>query len=358
MKKTVSVFIGSFVVLQLMTALAALSAIGAELTREQIDYAEKVHRDRKKSLGGELEFHGKVVDFDGNPVAGAKVNLDVMFVPSTPLDQQEFRQVESVTDAEGCFLLKEEGFSLSVKNILKDGYTYRFNYSKDFSFSFKKGKEREGRGEHKDQPFTFRIRKLAPPAFVVLHNMTFGLKPGKPAMFDMIKRQWVRDEATIMAMQYSSVDRDWHTDIRLSVDGEPEKLHLVIEAPDADSGFVVEKHEFFEQMTEAPEHGYRQRLEIPVKSEWSPIMLYVKCQAGLFYGKVYMEFSESKSGVVAVNATSFTNLSKERDLEYIPAIESQYDEEVYGKHSRKSVRRADLLSGQPIEMPKGSEIAR
>jgi hypothetical protein len=151
---------------------------------------------------------------------------------------------------------------------------------------------------------------------------------------------------------------DWHPDLRLSVEGEPGKLRLILETPDADSGFVVEKHEFFEQMTEAPEHGYRQRLEIPVKSVESPVDAYVKCQGGLFYAKIDIEFSEPKPGVVSINATTFTNLSRGRGLEYIPSVESQYDREVYSDHTRDRVRRADLLSGQPIEMPKGSEVAR
>ena len=88
---------------------------------------------------------------------------------------------------------------------------------------------------------------------------------------------------------------------------------------------MVEKHEFFEQMTAAPEHGYRQRVEIPVKPDGSTVDAYVKAQGGLFYAKIDIEFSESSPGVVAVNATHFVNLAGGRGLEYTPAIESQYD---------------------------------
>jgi hypothetical protein len=351
MRKLLTLLMMIFIVLPFLAEPIVSQAIGEELTREQIDYAEKVHRDRKKELGGNLEFHGKVIDFDGNPVPGAKVRISIMFVPSSSLNFNEFKQVEVVTDGDGYFSVNEEGFGLSVKYIMKEGYTYKFNYSKDFSFSFKNGKEKERRGEQKNMPFIFRVRKLAPPAFVVLHNMTFGKKPGKPSMFDMIRRQWVHDEAIIIAMQYSSLERDWHTDIKLSVEGEPGKMRLLLEAPDIGSGFVVEKHEFFEEMTEAPEHGYRQKVELPVKPGESPVEAYVKGQGGLFYGKISISFSEDRPGLVAINATSFTNLSKGRGLEYIPAVESQYDQEVYSDHTRDLVRRADLLSGEPIEMP-------
>ncbi|MCM2264958.1 MAG: hypothetical protein NDI73_07185 [Desulfuromonadales bacterium] len=329
--------------------IPAMSASGENLTREQIEYAEKVIKDRKEELGDELVFHGRVVDFDGNPVAGARVEMDVMFVPVSPFDLREFRQIAGVTDEDGRFSVREAGFGLSVKDIVRQGYVYNFKYSKDFSFMFKKGKEKEGRGEQKDKPFTFRIRKLGPPAFVVIHNMTFGLKPGTSTELDLIRREWVEP---YRLFTHKMMFPDWHGDIRLSVEGEPGKMRLILEAPDPDSGFVVEKHEFFEQMTEAPEHGYRQKIDIPVASIESPVTAYVKCQGGLFYAKIDISFSEDRPGVVGINATSFTNLAKGRGLEYIPSVESQYDREVYSDHTRQLVRRADLLSGQPIEMPK------
>ena len=128
-------------------------------------------------------------------------------------------------------------------------------------------------------------------------------------------------------------------------------MRLVLETPDPDSGFVAEKHEFGEVMIEAPEHGYRSRLEIPVKSGESPLNAYVKCHGGLFYARLHVEFHEQVPGGVWINATSFTNLAGGRGLEYIPAVESQYDNEVFSEHTRQEVRRADLLSGQPVEMP-------
>ena len=104
-------------------------------------------------------------------------------------------------------------------------------------------------------------------------------------------------------------------------------------------------------MTEAPEHGYKPRLETLVKSGESPVTAYVKCQGGLFYGKIDIEFSESKPGVVAINSTHFVNLAGGRGLEYTPAVESQYDWETNIDHKRREIRRADLLSGKPVEMP-------
>jgi len=335
-------------------AFAAASEAGQSGQKER--YLEAV-ADLAGELNNDIRFYGQVVDLAGAPVADAVVKMTVRVAGAIP-PEPEFKRFQVMTDGQGRFVATAFGDVIGVDEIIREGYTYHYRYNRTRDFKSLKKEKLHGVGFEPDQPFVFRIRKLAPPAFVVLHNMTFGKKPGTPSMLDLIKRRWVHNEADIVAMQYSSIDRDWHTDVSLSVEGEPGKMRLVLEAPDPDSGFVVEKHEFFEEMTEAPEHGYKSSLEIPVKSGESPVTAYVKCQGGLFYGKIDIEFSESKPGIVAVNATHFVNLAGGRGLEYTPAIESQYDWERNIDHTRREIRRADLLSGQPIAMPKGSEVAR
>lgn len=310
----------------------------------------KVFTDLSAELNNDIVLFGRVVDLDGNPVPDATVRIGARVAGALP--GREFPVVEVQTDATGSFVAKTFGELVSLKEIVKDGYQYRYQYNSDRMLRSAKPDKRRGHGFEPDKPFTFHVRKLGPPAFVVIHNMTFGKKVGVPSMFDLIKRQWVHREADIIAMQYSSVDRDWHTDIKLWVEGEPGKMRLILESPDPESGFVVEKHAFAEVMIEAPEHGYRPRLEIPVKSGGSPLDAYVKCQGGLFYARLHVEFNEQVPGGIWINSTSFTNLSGGRGLEYIPSVESQYDEEVFGERTRKRVRRADLLTGTPVVLPK------
>lgn len=335
----------------------ALSAAGAwgkdlrDLPPEQLEALEKRNDERRAEKNMPMVFYGQVVDLNGDAVAGARVKLHKTYVPYL-VTMSDHKWIEVITDSSGRFTVEETGFSLYLDEIEREGYQYRFHYNKQRGFDFVKGKQHHGPGFEPDKPFTFRVRKLGPPAFVVIHNMTFGKKAGTPSMFDLIKRQWVHREADIIAMQYSSVDRDWHTDVKLSVEGEPGKMRLILETPDPESGFVVEKREFSEVMIEAPEHGYRLRVEIPIKSGESPLNAYVKCQGGLFYARLHVEFHEQIPGGVWINATSFTNLTGGRGLEYIPAVESQYDREVFGDHVRQEVRRADLLSGTPVVMPK------
>jgi len=302
-------------------------------------------------LNNEVCFYGQVVDLDGAPVAGAVVKMSVRIAGAIP-PRQEFERFQVTTDGAGRFFAEAFGDVIGVNEIVREGYDYHYRYNPTRDFKTLKKEKLHGPGFEPDKPFTFRIRKLAPPAFVVLHNMTFGQKSGTSTELDLIRREWVEPSRLFTQKMMFP---DWHPDLRLSVEGEPGKLRLILETLDPDSGLVVAKHEFFEQMTEAPEHGYRQRLEIPVKSGESPVDAYVKCQGGLFYAKINIEFSEPKPGVVAINATAFVNLAGGRGLEYIPAIESQYDWETNIDHTRKEIRRADLLSGRPIEMPRGRE---
>ncbi|TLM69004.1 MAG: hypothetical protein FDZ69_02045 [Deltaproteobacteria bacterium] len=332
-----------------------LSSVGGE--QESLDDLSarkarfyKVVEELAKELNNDIKYYGQVVDLQGLPVAGAVVMMTVRVAGAVP-PAKEFNRFEVITDERGLFFVETFGDVIGVDKIMREGYEYHYKYNPVRDLKSQREGKRQGSGFEPDKPFTFRVRKLAPASFVVLYNMTFGKKPGKPSMLDLIKRKWVHDEAHIIAMQYSSMDRDWHADVNLSVEGEAGGMKLVLDAPDADSGFVVEKQGLFEEMTEAPEAGYRRKVEFHVRREDSPAMVYVKGQGGLFYGKIHIDFMEDRPGVVAINATAFTNLSGGRGLEYIPAIESQYDWDVNVNHTRREISRADLLSGKSIELP-------
>lgn len=336
-------------VLVLMCVLpAALDAVAGQLTPPGLNERQRrIFMELNAELNNEIVMYGRVIDLDGNPVPDAVVTLRARVAGAAPPD--DFPIVEVRTNPAGAFVARAFGELIELDKIDKPGYLYRFQYNPERMLRSARPEKRHGPGFEPDKPVVFRVRKLAPVAFVVLHNMTFGLKPGSSTELDLIQRHWVEpDRVFTHKMMFS----DWHPDLRLSVEGEPGKMRLILEAPDPDSGFVVEKHEFGEMMTEAPVGGYKPRVEVPVKKGESPLEAYVKCQGGLFYARIHVEFSENRPGIVAINATSFTNLAKERGLEYIPSVASQYDEEVYGAHTRDLIRRADLLSGKPIEMPK------
>lgn len=332
----------------LMCFLPAFDVVAGQSTPPGLNERQRrIFMELSAELNNDIVMYGRVVDLDGNPVPDALVTLRARVAGAAPPD--DFPVVEVRTDPAGAFVARAFGELLELEKIDRPGCLYRFQYNPDRTLHSAKPEKRRGPGFEPDKPFIFRVRKLGPPAFVVLHNMTFGLKTGSFSELDLIQRAWVEPHRIFTQKMMFP---EWHADLRLSAEGEPGNMRLILEAPDPDSGFVVEKHEFGEVMIEAPAHGYRQKVEVPVKPGESPLEAYVKGQGGLFHARIHIEFSENRPGVVYINSTSFTNLAKGRGLEYIPSVESQYDQEVYGDHTRQPVRRADLLSGRPVEMPK------
>lgn len=310
-------------------------------------------RSEARNSNHDIHFYGQVVDFDGAPVSGALVKMGSR-VSMASASEEEFPRYETVTDAHGRFHIKSYGELIELDGIVKDGYQYRYSYNNDRSFWSKKPSERHGPGYSPDNPALFRIRKKAPPAFMLGGGMNFSSVQRDPPMLDLIKRTFVYDKAVLIAMQYSAGERDWHTDIVFKTEGEPGAYQVVLEAPDAESGFVTASPEFFEEMTEAPEQGYQPRLTVPVQPGNSPLFLYFKGQGGLFYSRLQVSFDEQKKGV-AFEVLYSTNMTRGRGLELSSEMARQYDRDVRTSQGRKLLRRADLLSGRPIEVPVVSE---
>ena len=119
-----------------------------------------------------------------------------------------------------------------------------------------------------------------------------------------------------------------------------------VEALDADSGFVVESPEFFEEMTEAPEQGYRPKLIIPItKNSVGSLYAYIKNAGGLFYSKIYIDYANRVDrDHVEMRCGYWTNVTGERGLEFLPELASQYRRDKKAQR-RTRVKREQLTSG-------------
>jgi hypothetical protein len=192
----------------------------------------------------------------------------------------------------------------------------------------------------------FKMRKKAPPSFVLIGNWSFGLRDGKFKWLDLYRRQWTDPKwLGSRKMRYP----DWHADIKVSVEEDGENFLLVLEALDEDSGFVVESPEFFEEMTEAPEQGYRPKLVIPVaKGSGGDLFAYVKSAGGLFYSKLSVGYSNSGGrDTVGLRFGYRTNVTGGRGLGYDDRLYRQYViDEREGR--REQALREQLSSGRTV----------
>ncbi len=129
---------------------------------EQLKQLEKRNDKRRTELNTSALIFGKVIDFSGEPVAGAKVTMRLSVIPNSVLNNDQ-RLVSTVTDSTGAFQFEEIGFIYYLVGIECNGYQFKMDYIKERSLSYKPGVKASGKGYEKDQAMVFRIRKRLLP---------------------------------------------------------------------------------------------------------------------------------------------------------------------------------------------------
>ncbi len=206
-----------------------------------------------------------------------------------------------------------------------------------------KKEQSKGPGFKPDNTMIFKMRKKAPPSFVLIGNWGFGLRAGDAKLLDLYRRDWASpDRLSGKKLNYP----DWQADIKVSVEEDGKNFRLVVETLDADSGFVVESPDFFEEMTEAPEQGYRQKLVIPIaRNSVGSLYAYIKNAGGLFYSKIYIDYANRVDrDHVEMRCGYWTNVTGGRGLEFLPELASQYRRDKKAQR-RTRVKREQLTSG-------------
>lgn len=83
-------------------------------------------RDSARQANQPIEFYGKVLDQDDNPIAGVKVKIGVRWTQELPLpgtSKDVFNRFELLTDDQGLFVLTNtKGSLLGIDALEKDGY--------------------------------------------------------------------------------------------------------------------------------------------------------------------------------------------------------------------------------------------
>jgi len=162
-----------------MTGIAAAQNENRATNQEERDRVERIQGMRKADLDFSFEFFGEVVDFAGKPVPGAEVTMRVRYVPLVPILGKEVKMVKVVTDNSGRFSVSEDGYILRLEKIEKDGYQFRQQYNKEQIFSFKKNQPKAELGQQMEKPIVFRVRKKAPPAFVLSRAWGLACVPAR-----------------------------------------------------------------------------------------------------------------------------------------------------------------------------------
>lgn len=272
-------------------------------------------RDLAQQSNRPIQFYGKVIDQDENPIPGVKVTLGVRTAKEPiaglvgdvfdyPVVTTDTRGLFSITDAKGALLtiksLEKTGYEASIKTVNKS-YWYWRDPSQVFT-------------PNPDAPEVFRMWKKQGAEKLVVHDkMTRIPYNGTSVVFDLLSGR-----------QTSSGG-----DLKVTLIRNPEQIKwgqrnydwtLTVEAVD---GGVIESTD--EQMFLAPAEGYQPKISLHVPantSDWTDekaVSFYVKSRSGKQYGQVEVNVMVgSDKPTTGFSFRSAVNPSGSRNLEYDP----------------------------------------
>jgi hypothetical protein len=273
-------------------------------------------RDLAQKSNRPIQFYGKVIDQNENPIPGVKVTLGIRTAkePVAGLVGDAFDYPVVTTDAKGRFSITDaKGALLTVKSLEKPGYEASIKtinksywYWRDPSQVFT---------PDPDSPEVFRMwKKEGAEKLVLQDRMTRIPYNGSAVTFDLLSG---RQSAT-------------GGDLRVTLIRKPEQIQwgqrnyewaLTVEAVD---GGVIESND--EQMFRAPEAGYLPKVvfhmsaDAPDWSDEKSMALYVKSRGGKQYGRVELSVMVgSDKPTTGFSFRSAVNPSGSRNLEYDPA---------------------------------------
>ncbi len=312
------------------------------------DYARmrkmnEVSREMAKERNQDIFFYGQVTDLDGAPIEGAEVKMRVrIFGARKPV--KPFKEHFAVTDKKGYFSIQSFGEMITLDEIVKEGYVYHYQFNPGRSVHSVKVEKRVGLGYEPDKPIIFKIRKKGPPALLMSGGSgRLSLKSGESQYWDMYLRSTARESDLILR---NMIHKDWHADVKVSVEEDVSGNRLVFESLDPDSGFFSTDTKFKEELIEAPEHGYKPKLVIPIKEEDAGhLYACVKNDGGLFYSRMTVRFSQRKStDYVSLECHYSTNMTGDRGFESSIDHYMQYQRDEQEKKAPR-LNRKNLRDG-------------
>jgi hypothetical protein len=243
-----------------------------------------------------IEFYGKVVDQDGEPVSGVEVKMNW-----TDMSPEGTSEAQRTTDASGLFSITGiQGKNFGVIALEKEGYV-PFSKSNPNSFEYAGFWEPSYHIPDKENPVIFRLRKKGEAAVLANVSGKIVLEFGKAVTIPMPREMPSSTVLKVTVFENIASPRKWNATV--SVEG----------------GGVVPTIEEFP--FEAPEQGYQSSLDLnqssPHPPGWQDLFqggqFYIKTDNG--YGLLKLEQTVGKKTLrysLALNLKGDRNLESEQ----------------------------------------------
>lgn len=253
-----------------------------------------------------INFYGKVVDEDCNPVGGATAKCIW-----TDLSSKGTSTAEVTSDARGLFSLTGKTGKFLEVRVRKNGY---YSYlSNRFSFEYAAFFESNYHQPDANNPVVFRLRKQGEiPKELVARETMMGIAPtGQPHYIDLRTTRKSSEAQAAIAVRITRTAPkeqkryDWSASIE-GVNG---------------AGLIESEDEF---MFEAPQDGYKPAYSYRFAEgspDWENKLkrkYYVTAEGGQVYGRLEVEFFPKYQNAAAIAVRFIVNPTGTRNLEYQP----------------------------------------
>lgn len=232
-----------------------------------------------------INFWGLVVDQDGNPLEGVKINGNTRtwYVTDTLGFDSRFPKVSATSDAKGKFeILNASGDDLTLK-MEKSGYQLEPNAKLGFGYHTS-----ERFSANPNSPIVFKMWNTNIHEQLITGEKRFHIVPdGRPYTIDLIKgtiaesgegnlKVWIKYQTNVTGSQLY----DWSSEI------------------DATNGGLLQETNAYSSMYSAPVEGYiptfqypshPQQIKVGQRGSTRPLRFYVKLRNGQEYGRITIE---------------------------------------------------------------------
>jgi hypothetical protein len=283
----------------------------AKLEQQKPDMVEAIKEIVQRS-NVPVEFWGKVLDQDEQPLAGViikgNVNYAVELVPGA--GSVRYHKFEVETDAIGNFHISGlKGVTLCFDSIDKKGYELSNQVKK--AYTYYTGVPQERFKSNASNPVIFHMWGKIGAETLIAASKFYGIVPdGRPYGIDMLKGQKIEGKKT----------GDISVSIKRPAQIVPQSKYPWSFTIDAVEGGVLETSDEF--MYQAPENGYQSTFTYTIDAtdpNWRETVkkkFYVKSRNGQVYGRMEVEMMSSYQDKAVFNVQYFVNPAGSRNLEY------------------------------------------
>ena len=281
---------------------------------------EKVINSRTK-----INFWGKVVDQEGNPVEGATVIMHVRDFTKGFIGKKIDTECKSVTNSDGIFSLKgKKGHWLFIDNIEKEGYEYDVSENvENRGFNYKLPSTIN---DNYDKPVLYYLKNVSDVAYLVTsRNITCRFEKNISSIEPIYFPDWISIYGEYNNLHKEELDTNNDLVITCKIAEDKSKFSLAFESKSGNSSFYLSDY----RLDEAPEDGYdnkcmyensmidlvkKNKLGLPSQLFY----LYVKGLNGKYYSRIECKVSTRSFGeyFVFLDYKSYTNPYGKRNLLY------------------------------------------